>query len=354
VPDPLRKIGHAWAEALHPRDKHGRFIHKGENVELPDGSVGEVVGSRVGTEGPRVLVHRDNGSVVTVDADKTSVTSPTSTGEALKRSQARQESWRAAQAATPTDPGVHSRQVGGFRVTTVDGVPEVYFKEVLELDKRPPEQYREVATDAQNVLKNYPGAIEHNPLEIGWSNELDHEVMADTNQMPPHKIRLNVSMWDSPDDTMAQIKDMQTRHFGVTAETEDLVTFRANVLTHEIGHVLHLREQDQEAGAAGVALRPELRGALPFGQIDKFANEEVTPRQLGWQASGPGLPSIDSSVPRWQADTLNFQSTYATTDPFEFFAEAFLDGTINGDKASESGKRAVALARTIGQRGRPT
>lgn len=344
-----------WDPHLHPRDEHGRFLFKGDHVRLPDGSTGQVVGSSPGTDGPKVLVHKGSGAVVSVDADKTSATA-TAPGEALKRSQARQAQWKHLEekrGELEKANGITVQQVGQYRITTVDGVPEVYFKEIPELDRRPPEQYREVATVAQRVLKDYPGATEHNPLEMGWSNELGRTVMADTNQMPPHKIRLNVSMWDDPNGTMTQVKDMQARHFGVTAEAPDLATFRANVLTHEIGHVLHMREQDRQAGAAGVALRPELRGALPFGQIDKFANENVTPRQLGW-SQAEGMPSVDDAVPRWQADNLNFQSDYATSDPFEFFAEAFLDGTINGDTASESGKRAVALARNIfGQKGTP-
>lgn len=74
MPDVLRKAAHAWDDALHPRDEHGRFINKGENVKLPDGSVGKVVGSRGGSDGPSVLVHKGDGSVVSVRAADTSIT----------------------------------------------------------------------------------------------------------------------------------------------------------------------------------------------------------------------------------------------------------------------------------------
>src|SRR5206468_1626064 len=107
-----------------------------------------------------------------------------------------------------------------------------------------PEQYQEVAHQIQNVLKDYPGVTAHDPIQIGWSNELERTVMADTNQFPPHKIRLNPNMWDNPTDTMSQLKDMQARHFGVTSEAQTLEQFRANVITHELGHVIHMREQD--------------------------------------------------------------------------------------------------------------
>lgn len=41
---------------------------------------------------------------------------------------------------------------------------------------------------------------------------------------------------------------------------------------------------------------------------------------------------------RWQQDDLNGRSQYATTNVQEFIAEAFTDGYLNWDKASESGK----------------
>lgn len=71
MPSALRAI---WDETLHPRDAGGRWINRGENVELPDGSVGKVVGAHQGVGGPDVLVHKGDGSVVNVKAADTSIT----------------------------------------------------------------------------------------------------------------------------------------------------------------------------------------------------------------------------------------------------------------------------------------
>jgi hypothetical protein len=265
--------------------------------------------------------------------------------EALKRAKARQAAFQAAQAAIKPAADIHSQQVGGYRITTVDGYPEVRFKEVMEVNKRPPEQYHEVAKIVQNVLKPYPLAAK-DPITIGWSNELDPTVMADTDSRGGsigHRIRLNTAMWDTPGATMVRIAGMKSRHWGVFAEASDLESFRRDVITHEIGHVLNFREQETHRND---------------GPIDQLVFEQVTPAELGYtrvaESSlpvgedpplGKTLGRLDKPTYRWRIDSLDKQSTYATTDPYEFFAEAFLDGTINGDKASESGKRAVARAK---------
>jgi hypothetical protein len=265
---------------------------------------------------------------------------------ALERAKARQAAWKAqqdakkAREASATD--VKSTQSGSFRFTTVDGYPDVVFKEVLELDRRPPEQYREVAKVATKVLAKYPRA-EREPLHIGFSNELMPSTMADTANDYPNKIRLNVDMWDDPGGVATKMVQMRENHFGLTAEADNVEQFRANVLTHEIGHVLHMRDlHEMQNVPMSKAGNPE------WGAIEGFAQEPVTPRSMGYSqmvGSMPAdFPDIDADVPRWQADNLDRRSTYATTNPFEFFAEAFLDGTINGDKASESGKRAVQVA----------
>jgi hypothetical protein len=278
---------------------------------------------------------------------------------ALERAKARQAAWKAQQAAkrareaSATD--VKSTNSGSFRITRVDGYPDVHFKEVLELDRRPPEQYREVAKTVTDVLKPYPRATSYLDVEVGFSNELPGSVMADTNDAGVHKIRVNVNMWDRPGDTMAKAEAMRERNFGMTGQAGDLEQFRRNVITHEVGHLIHMRDEDEAHKIAG---SPDVKGA-----IEQFAQEPVTPRQMGYQDGQgqlrnfpdadyfpqPRNPDInkdvlDQQVPRWMADSLGRRSAYALSNQFEFFAEAFLDGTINGDKASESGKRAVQIA----------
>jgi hypothetical protein len=87
-----------------------------------------------------------------------------------------------------------------------------------------------------------------------------------------------------------------------------------------------------------------------LAEIDAFIDEPVAPRDLGFDDDGEPRP-------RWKLDGLRpnddsgrtYQSMYATENRREWFAEAFADGMLNGDNASESGKRAVALvARYMG------
>ena len=280
--------------------------------------------------------------------------------KALERAKARQSAyWAKAQQTIKVPSEVKSVQQGGYRITTVNGFPEVRFKEVLEVSKRPPEQYKEVAKVIQDALKPYPRVTADGPLEVGWSNELTPDVMADTNMLGGHRIRLQPSMWDDNWNTMRKVDDMKSRKFGVTAEAADVETFRRNVITHELGHVIHMKDQDEVARTNGVpTISPEMRTALPFGEIGKFAEEKVKPRDFGFTDVDPptnGPYALDQPTARWQVDSLNHQSAYALSDPFEFYAEAFLEGTLHGDKATESGKRAVALARKIfGPNGKAT
>lgn len=276
---------------------------------------------------------------------------------ALKRSKARQAAWKHLQeqrGKVEAASGIKSQRVGGFRLTTVDGYPEVYFQEVLELDKRPPEQYREVAQIVHDALKPYPRAVKTNPVEIGFSNELMPSVMADTNNGKPHKIRVNVDMWDRPALTMQKAIGMRESHFGMTGEADDIEQFRKNVITHELGHELHMRDLDEMSSV------PMSQAGDPhWGAIEQFTQEPVTLREMGiTHIDGGGEDyeggPLDQQHERWEVDSLHGQSAYATTNNFEFFAEAFLDGTIHGDKATESGKRAVAIARKVFGPGSPT
>lgn len=253
--------------------------------------------------------------------------------DALKRAKERQAAFKAKQAAKPTADDVHSQQSGSYRLTTVDGYPHVYFKEVLELDPRPPEQYREVAKVVTDTMKPYPKATKNNPIEVGWSGELETSVMADTNIKPNHRIRLQPNMWDKPLMTTAQMHQMAASHFGLTAQASSLEEFRRNVIIHELGHVLNMKEQDKHRE--------------DDGPLDQIAFEWITPAELGYTDVDPpqdGPYTLTKKTKRWRIDSLKGKSAYAISDPYEFVAEAFLDGTINGGKASESGKRVVARA----------
>lgn len=265
-----------------------------------------------------------------------------------------EEAWMA-----PGPGEVRTRRNGPSNVTVVGGYPEVIFSEPLEVDRRPDDQYREVAEDVSFALRDFPRAAK-NPLIIGFTDSLKPSVMADTNNLGPHKIRVNADMWDRPGITFAAVQTMREDKFGVTAvsidptesEEDQLAEFRRNVITHEVGHVLHMRDLDELINVPVTQV-----GDPRWGAIEAFVQEPVTPRQMRYTDIDPprnGPYTLDSSIARWEVDSLNKKSAYATSNPFEFFAEAFADGMINGNQASESGKRAVQIAEQQFGKGSPS
>jgi preprotein translocase subunit YajC/co-chaperonin GroES (HSP10) len=73
----VRKIGRAFDEALHPRDRNGRFITKGADVRLGDGSTGHVTSTKPLKNGKAAItVKRDNGTSVVVNPNKITVRPP--------------------------------------------------------------------------------------------------------------------------------------------------------------------------------------------------------------------------------------------------------------------------------------
>ena len=106
---------------------------------------------------------------------------------------------------------------------------------------------------------------------------------------------------------------------------------RRGVALHEMGHVVvHRLRHLTATGRADVA-------ALLY--------EMVTPASVGNTHTSNQKP-----VPRYKVDHLRHadgapRSVYANKNAHEFFAEAYADGMLFGDDASEAGKRAVAIAR---------
>jgi hypothetical protein len=314
-----------WKHGWIPLDAYAREIAAGKR----QGGVSQV---------PQKPLHR---------RDAAKLTPP---GDALARARERQRAYFAQR--DRESQGINTTTAGQWRLTTVDGYPEVYFKELRDFETQSPERYREVAEDVTSVTRKFPKlTADNNPLQIAIvpQSELgDPRTLADTGQLLPHRLRISQDMWDRPGLTMAAMLSMRENHFGITANADDMEEFRRNVITHELGHVIHMRDEDDNMSALA-RTRPELRLAMLHGEIDKFANEKITPREAGFTdlipaSEGSGL---DRPVPRWQVDSLDHQSAYATQDPYEFFAEAFTDGMINGSAATASGKRALALAQQI-------
>lgn len=119
-------------------------------------------------------------------------------------------------------------------------------------------------------------------------------------------------------------------------ETADEV--RQDVITHELGHVVEHRLQDQ---------RPDAYQEI----LDNIVNEPVTPRHLGFRTA-PADFELDKTYPRWKLDQLFDPRTkwgrsgYAVSvTSREWFAEAFADAVLHPDNPSESGKRIMEVLR---------
>lgn len=123
------------------------------------------------------------------------------------------------------------------------------------------------------------------------------------------------------------------------ADTDD-AAFRRGVIVHELGHALEMQRGDTSRDVG-----------------NSIAFEDITPRKLGYTHKDlpPGAPDslLDRTAPRWPFDTLDRKSAYAGSNQWEWFAEAFADGYLNGEtgpggrRVTESGLRAVAKMREL-------
>jgi len=117
--------------------------------------------------------------------------------------------------------------------------------------------------------------------------------------------------------------------------------FARAVVTHELGHALQM--QNRQAHAA----------------TRKIAYERVTADDVGIKikpeddiAGLAGIKPSERKLMRWEVDTLDGQSAYATGNEFEWVAEAFAEGWFNQGGATDSGKRVLAAMReAYGQKG---
>lgn len=257
----------------------------------------------------------------------------------------------------------HSEQVGGYKITRIDGYPEVVFSQDLngwDADL-PEDQMLETAEIVKEMAQQFP-YLKKEPVII-TIGRLPSGTMGETLIAKPHNVTLNKLLWNDPSEARAIAADMKDRNFGMTAQIDGMFSrpinevvaeFRRNVIRHELAHVIHNRDDD----------RANLEGGNgPW--IEDFTKEKVTPREMGFTAANPFNDEItyanahqmkmDRPVPRWMVDVLRnrpggyARSIYAMESPAEFFAEALTDGLAHGVKASESGKRAVELARRLGR-----
>lgn len=191
------------------------------------------------------------------------------------------------------------------------------------------------ATDRLPGLKKRPILVDagKNVEELGgaWA-------VTDTRPSKNHMITLAKTLWHNADVEQNRLGWKQD-HGAIAGEAKSAAEFRKMAILHELGHVIMGRsEENHHGGAEGDQVGPQ-------GPIDWLTVEPVTPAEMGFTDVSGGDPQVLlQPVARWEADSLDRRSAYAVSNPFEWYAEAFLDGYMNGAKASESGKRAFRIA----------
>jgi 2'-5' RNA ligase len=245
----------------------------------------------------------------------------------------------------PRDPhtgewsGAYGRQGAravGTVVGALDGVPIAKVADVIdgiEFSKHRDDTWElskadraSVAAAINEVLDVLPGMPEPH---VHHSNS--DGVVASAGGWPQTSMDIGKAYADEP--TMVKYSH-DWGDGGSIAGGRSVEDVRRATIVHEMGH--------------GVQRALEHHSPQAKAAVDALVNEPRTFRQAGAMIeSEPGI--LDREFKRWQVDGLGPQynrpaSIYASENEREWFAEAFTDGFLNGPSASESGKRAYAIA----------
>lgn len=225
-----------------------------------------------------------------------------------------------------------SRVSGRVKVAETDGVTFMTFKDRAfdtgdgagDPYEFNPSQRREIARTVNEVKKSFP---EMKPITIVGTN--DPENMG-TTEWDGRRITLSSDMFDPK--KIAASNESWGEHGTIASPlaNKDAAGFRRAVIVHELGHALEMQ-----------------KGADSRTPGENMATEPVVPASVGFTPDmlPPGVPRsvLRQYAPRFMVDTLDSKSAYAGANQWEWFAEAFADGYLNGDQTSESGQRAVKL-----------
>lgn len=231
---------------------------------------------------------------------------------------------------------------------------------------------REAAGVAKDMWDRFPGLKTESPGIVDGTvlmkgtkdsdSPFAEEPFATTDAgHPPFLIELHSGLYDNE-----HVQDALDTGFAnggaIEGEADNPREMRKMAVAHELGHYIMARNEYENG------MDPGDPNTTEGGPIDDFTMEPVTPREMGYtsaydpNSSTPPPPeiaaqmdaSLDEPTPRWTADGLRrpdvsapARSAYGTQNKWEWFAEAFLDGYWNGDQASETGKRAVALVEKL-------
>lgn len=229
-----------------------------------------------------------------------------------------------------------------------------------------PAREREVAAAAKEVWDRFPGLKKESPgitdgtvLMRGvqdTGNPFADEAFATTDVRPPFTIEIHSSLFDK-ETVEGAIAGSFGNGGAIEGEAKSARDMRRQAVIHELGHWIMARNISENGGDTTAGT--EATG----GPIDDFVSEPVTPWDMGFREVGAIHP-VDArrylqeqTTPRWSADGLRIhagadvpsppRSAYGVQNKWEWFAEAFLDGFVNGDAASSTGQRAVQIVEEV-------
>lgn len=228
-------------------------------------------------------------------------------------------------AVVPGAPDVRMVNPPGYggRALASNDFPEVHMTTA---------QQAQVAAMVQHVVDDFPG-LKKRPVKVD---------MTDTGETAwgvTNPVSSNVSVDRALFNDAKVIQgrnDFRDHHGAIAGQAKSAEEFRKMTIVHELGHTMHVRAED-EAG-------DDFGGWFASNKVSQLTDSLVTPRSMGWT---DGDDTLDNKFPRWMADTLGKRSAYASSNRYEWFAEAFLDGYTNGDQASDGGKKALAVAKEL-------
>lgn len=175
-----------------------------------------------------------------------------------------------------------------------------------------PDQQKQIAATVNELAAAFPGVKK--PTIIGY-NDID---------------RFGVTAWDGQSIHLSKrmfdqrIRDEMRRNFGgpdgaiAAAYTDDEPAFVRALIAHEFGHVLQMQNAHAKITASDRANQNAGAG-------------------IGGRYTWDNLPAADGHP----------QTVYSNENEYEWFAEAFADGYLHGDQASESGKWAVNMLHNV-------
>lgn len=213
-------------------------------------------------------------------------------------------------------------------------------------DPVPEEMQAKIEDVINGLVDDFPKILTVNDVEsvrVTFSAGDEHQELAHAAGNPP-RITVSTDLFVDPDALIKSLHDADHDMPGIILHSQavrdgDADAVLRSAITHEFGHIL-----DQAARRSPKAYREILD--LADDTTAQWAPEDARSRYVGprrWEVDplivdGVGLSGY------WGG---NFHSMYATENRHEWIAEAFADGYLNGDTASDAGKAVLAYFQKV-------